>query len=790
MTQATQHPTPNTYNPVGKNVGYIDGNERVRGQIGYVLNAELPGCLVGRILRSPHAHARVVKVDTSAAEKVPGVVAVLSRNDLIDNPNYYPYFGPVIRDQPIVAIDKVRFVGDPVAAVAALDEDAAQAGLEAIEVEYEELPAVFDPEAAIEAGAPILHESFPPQRGATFADIVLNTGEGSNRLNHFKLRKGDADAGFAQADHIFEHTFRCPPVQHVPLEPHVSMATVEAGRITVWSGTQTPHVIRAQIADVFQVPLAQVRIIVHTLGGGYGAKCYPKLEPLAAVMAAKARRPVKFVLRREEDFLTVTKHQAVLHLKTGVTKDGKLVARKATCYFNAGAYADISPRVIRNGGYAIAGPYRIPNVWIDSYAIYTNIVPAGAFRGFGVSQAAWAYESQMDMMAEALGLDPLEFREMNILHDGDTFATGETVHDMHYRSLLLTDVQKQIGWTREDARWLRKEPSPAAAGEGRVRVPTKPRGKAITCVIKGSVTPSTSSASVKLNEDGSLNVLTSSVEMGQGAKTALAQLAAEAAALPFEWITVSDPDTDSTPYDQQTSSSRTTYSMGTAVTMAVDDAKKQLLALAADQLEIAPHDLECAEGQVRSKDGSRSVSYGDVIRKSRLGNLLGNATFATTGGLDPETGQGIGSVHWHHAAAACEVEVDTETGKIEILNFHSSCFAGRVVNPRLCELQIEGSTLFGIGQALFEEMLYDGGQLTNPNLSDYMIPSMKDVPARLTVAAISHPSAGEVHGIGETSVPPVMPCVANAVYNAIGVRITELPLTPEKVLRALKEQHA
>jgi len=766
--------------PVGQNVGYIDGIERVRGQVSYVLNAELPGCLVGRILHSPHAHARVLNVDTSKAEKVPGVIAVLSRNDLIDNPELYPYFGPVIRDTPVVAIDKVRFVGDAVAAVAAMDDEAAQEALDLIEVEYEELPGVFDPEKAIEPGAPILHESFPPQRGATFADIVFNPGEGSNVLNHFKLRKGDVDAGFAQADQIFEHTFRCPPVQHVPLEPHVTMAQVEAGRITIWSGTQTPHVIRAQMADVFQVPLSQVRIIVHTLGGAYGSKCYPKIEPLVSVLAWKAKRPVKIVLRREEDFLTVSKHQAVITLKTGIDKEGHIIARKATCWFNAGAYSDISPRLIKNGGYATTGPYRVPNVWVDSYAIYTNIVPAGAFRGYGVSQAAWAYESQMDMIAEALGRDPLEYREFNVLRDGDTFATGETVHDMHYRGLLLDDAKKAIGWQDGKEAWWQKSSE----------LGTKRRGKAITCVIKGSVTPSTSSASCKLNEDGSLNVLTSSVEMGQGAKTALAQLAAEAAELPFESISVSEPDTDSTPYDQQTSSSRTTYSMGTAVAMAVNDATQQLKAIAADQLEIAAEDLEIREGRVWVKDSSRSLSYTDVIRKSRVGNILGNATFATSGGLDPETGQGIGSVHWHHAAGACEVEVDTETGKVEILKFHSSCFAGRVVNPRLCELQIEGSTLFGVGQSLFEEMVYDGGQLTNPNLSDYMIPSFEDVPNTLTVAAIVHSAAGEVHGIGETSVPPVMPAVANAVYNAVGVRITDLPLTPEKILRALKARES
>jgi CO/xanthine dehydrogenase Mo-binding subunit len=766
---------------VGQPVSMIDSGERVRGAISYVLNAELPGCLTGRILRSPYAHARVLRVDASAAERLPGVIAVLTRNDLIDNPAFYPYFGQVIRDEPIVAFDKVRFAGDPVAAVAAIDDDAAEAALAAIDVEYEELPGVFDPEEALEAGAPILHETWPEQRGAVYADIVLNTAEGSNRLNHFKLRKGDVDAGFQKATHIFEHTFRCPPVQHVPLEPHVCMALVETGRLTVWAGTQSPHAVRAQLAEIFQLPEAQVRVIVHTLGGAYGSKSYPKIEPITAVLAWKARRPVKIVLQREEDFLTCTKHQAVLHLKTGVDADGHLVARKATCYYNAGAYADISPRLIKNAGYGIAGPYRIPNVWVDSYAVYTNIVPAGAFRGYGVSQAAWAYESQMDMMAEALGYDPFEFRAMNVLQDGDTFSTGETLFDMHYREMLLEDARSAIDWKSDDAWWKRS--SSAASANG-----TKRRGKAITCVIKSSVTPSTSSASCKLNDDGSLNVLTSSVEMGQGAKTVLSQIAADAAALPLEAVTISEPDTDFTPYDQITSSSRTTFSMGSAVTMAVDDATRQLKDLASDILEISPEDLECVDGRVKARGSQKSLGYGEIVRKSRSGNILGHGTFVTSGGLDPETGQGIGSTHWHHAAAACEVEVDTETGKVDILRFHSSCFAGRVVNPKLCELQIEGSTMFGVGQSLFEEMSYDGGQLVNPNLSDYMIPSFKDVPPQLTVAAVEHPGAGEIHGIGETSVPPVMPCVANAVYNAVGVRITDLPITPEKVLRGLREK--
>ena len=763
---------------IGRSVPMIDAVERVTGAVPYVLNLELPGMAIGRILRSSRPHARLLKVDASRAARLPGVVAVLTRDDLLDQSALDPYYGPVIRDQPIVALDKVRFIGDPVAAVAAVDDDVAQEALDLIELEYEDLPAVYEPEQALAPGAPILHEQ-PPELGSGFADIILHRGQASNLCNHFKLRKGDVEQGFRGADLIFEQVYRCPPVQHVPFEPHVALAQYEPGRLTVWSSTQTPHVVRAQLAGIFKLPLSQVRVIVRTLGGAYGAKCYPKIEPLTAALAWKARRPVKITLPRREEFLTVSKHAVTIYLKTGVKRDGSLTARQATCYFNAGAYADISPRLIKNGGYGSAGPYRIPNVWVDSYAVYTNIVPAGAFRGYGISQGAWAYESEMDRIAESLGLDRLELRRRNVLHDGDTFSTGETLHDLHF-DRLLDDAARAIGWQAAPSR-----PAPAAVPRGRLR------GRAITCVIKGTVTPSTSSASAKLNEDGSLNVLTSSVEMGQGAKTVLAQIAADAAALDYERVTVSEPDTDHTPYDQTTSSSRTTFSMGRAVTLAVEEIRRQLLELAAVQLESSIDDLELRDGRVQLKGApERGLTYAQVIRRGQRGNLLGSGTFATQGGLDPETGQGIASAHWHQAAAACEVEVDTETGRVEIVRFHANVFAGRMVNPRQCELQTEGSALFGLGQALFEEMRYDDGQLVNPNLAEYMIPSFRDLPNRLTVSILEQPGADELHGIGETSLPPVMPAVANAVYDAIGVRITDLPITPEKVLRALREKQA
>jgi CO/xanthine dehydrogenase Mo-binding subunit len=756
--------------------GMLDAVQRVTGQVGYTIDMELPGMLHAKLLRSVSPHARITRIDASRARSLPGVAAVVTGEDLAGRSDVFPWFGPIFRDQPIVAIDKVRFVGEPVAAVAAVDLDTAQEALSLIDVEYEELPTVFTLDEALAEDAPVLHEG-PPRLGQTFPDVIVNP-EGGNVCNHFKLRKGDVDAGFAEADHVFEDVFTSPAVQHVPLETHACIAKVDGGQITVWSATQIPFVVRSQLAEIFKVPASRVRVIVATLGGGYGAKCYPKIEPAAAVLAAVARRPVKLHLTREEEFITITKHAMRIRMRTGLRHDGRIIARKSTCHFNTGSYADIGPRLIKNGGYGTGGPHAIPNVWVDSYAVYTNLPPAGAFRGYGISQAAWAYETQMDMIAERLGMDPYELRMRNFLHDGDTVMTGEPMEDAHFDDLLDAAANK-IGW---DFRGWDAEPE---------RRGSRVRAKGLSCIIKGTVTPSTSTASARLNDDGSLDVLTSSVEMGQGLKTAMAILAAERLGLPVREVAVSEPDTAVTPYDQQTSSSRSSFSMGGAVALAVDDVRRQLLEYAAEQLEVAVEDLELADGDVRVTGApDRSLSLGQIVQRSRTGNLLGSGVFKTQGGLDPDTGQGIGSVHWHQAAGAAEVEVDLETGRVELLHYHAGVYAGRIINPVQAELQTEGNIAFGVGQALFEEMIYDHGQLQNGNLGDYMIASIKDMPAEIDLNVLEQPEPTEIHGIGESSLPPVMPAIGNAVYRATGVRIVDLPITPEKVLRGLRELEA
>jgi CO/xanthine dehydrogenase Mo-binding subunit len=763
---------------VGDSLPMIDAAERVSGRVNYVLNFELPGMLVGKILRSPFPHARLVTLDASRAERLSGVAAVLTRDDFGPGKSFSGKYGRIFRDQTVVAFEKVRFVGDPVAGVAATNLDIADEALSLIEARYEELPAVFDEEEALEPTAPLVHDPRPEQQ-PIFSKLIQNLKESNNVCSHFKLRRGDVERGFREADFVFEDNFRSPAAQHVPLEPHVTVARYLEGNLTIWTSTQMPHAIRSQIAEIFNLPLAKVRVIVETLGGGFGSKGSLRLEPITSFLAFRSNRPVKIILQREEEFVTVCKHPATIHIKTGVTKDGLLLARQVTANFNTGAYSDIGPVVARNGGSAMSGPYKIPHVRIDSRAVWTNLVPAGALRGFGVPQAVWAYESQMDMIAERLGLDSVEFRRKNLLRDGDSFATGELLDGLHYDA-LLDHAAGSLNWTTKDARWLNHDRR--TNGNGTVH-----RGKGLALVIKATITPSTSAAALKLNEDGSLNVLTSSVELGQGSKTVLAQIAAEAMQIPFAAVSVSNPDTDLTPYDQQTSSSRTTFSMGGAIVKAAEDLKQQLLEKAAELLEVSANDLLLSQARVGVRGSpDRSLSYGEIAIRSNQGNLIGRGAFSTRGGLDLETGQGIGSVHWHQGAIGCEVEVDAETGKVNVLQLTPCVFAGRVVNSRLCELQLEGSAIFGFGQAMLEEMVYDDrGQVMNQNLGDYNVPSFNDIPRKLRPLALEHPTSEDLHGIGETLLPPVMAAIGNAVYNAVGVRIRNLPITPEKVLQQL-----
>lgn len=740
---------------IGERLPVVDGTLRVRGDVPYVLNSEAPRLLAVALVRSSLPHARLTTVDVREAEKAPGVVAVISRDDLAADPRLSPYFGPLVRDQPVLAMDRVRYVGEPIAAIAAEDLDAAREAAARVRLEYEALDPVLTMDDGASAEAPRLHD-------------------GANRMADYSIRHGDLQEGFAAADVVLDAVYTTPPLQHAPLEPHCVLARTEPnGRIVVESSTQTPHAVRRQLAEIFGVPISQVRVTVPTLGGAFGSKCYTELEPLAVLLARKARRPVKLVLSRSEEFLTAQRQGARFHLKSGATRDGRLVALHAVCEMNNGAYFETADRITRHAARGVCAAYRIPHLLVESCAYYTNLVPCGPFRAPGAAQAIWAIESHVDEIAAALGMDPVELRLRNVVQSGDSYVDSGLLEHMRFPQMLRSAAQA-VGWG---------EPAPPVSATEKV-------GRGVAVILKVTNTPSTSSASVKLNEDGSLDVLTSSVEMGQGAGTALAQIAADRAAVPMERVRVSSPDTDTTPYDQATSSSRTTFAMGEAISRAIDEVRTQLKNLAAAHLEASPDDVLLENGGAHVAGApDRGVDFGALVRGSRSGNLLGSAVYVTSAKPDPVTGAPGASAHYHQATGAAEVAVDVETGRVRVLRAHAGTFAGRAINPTLCELQVEGSSIFGLGQALSEEVVYDNGQVTNSNMGDYLIPSFVDVPA-LDTAVYEERDHGEVHGIGEVAAPLLPPAIANAVAQAVGVRMRDLPLTPERVLAALRAQAA
>ena len=765
---------------IGKTFRRLDYQTKVTGRAQYLADMTVPGMLHGKILRSPYPHARITRIDATKAAKVPGVMAVLTRDDILHDEGIEPFYGPVFKDQTIVATEKVRHVGDPVAAVAAVTTDAAEAALKLIEVDYEDLPAVLTIDDALKSGATLVHDSVKlPTSG--FADLAeIKPIEGTNLCTHFRLNRGDIDKGFAEEDQIFEDTFTLPATQHSFLETHACIASVEpGGRITVWATTQNPFVVRTQLANIFKVPVSKVRVIVPYLGGGYGGKVYPKVEPITVALSQKAGRPVRLVLSREEVFYTITKHAAVIRMKTGVKKDGTLIARECEIHLDTGAYAEIGPRVAKKSGYTAAGPYKIPNLKIDSYSVYTNKPPAGAFRGFGVSQSAWAVESQMDIIAAALKMDPVELRKQNGYNEGDKFVTEETLRAVGLKE-CIDEVAKSIGWETKPLKGSKVQSSIG----GNLR-----RGKGLACMIKATITPSISCAVVKLNEDASLSIYTGTVEMGQGSETVLAQIAGKELGIPMPTIQVLGVDTDVVPYDLTTSSSRSTFHMGKAVQLAAQDIKRQLKQIVAKEYGVPEDKISFAEGKIRLPEAQ--LDYAEVMFRRfgmQGGTLVGEGQVKTS--TKDEFGEKSTSAFWFLAAGAAEVEVDIHTGKFRLLKYASAVDVGKALNPLGCRQQLAGAAITGMGQAMFEEIAYDNGQLINPNLVDYILPSLADMPPVIDSIAVEVPDRNGpfgAKGIGESALIPVAPAIANAIYNAVGVRIKDLPIKAEKIFLALAE---
>jgi CO/xanthine dehydrogenase Mo-binding subunit len=768
------------YSVVGQSVYRTDANPKVTGRALHVGNIEMAGMLHVAVLRSPFPHARITRIEKSKAEKLEGVAVVLTGAEIAKMPGIDPHFGPAFRDQPILAVERACYVGDSVVAVAAVDKRTAEDALQLVEVDYEPLPAVHDVLEAAKPGSALVHAQHRPAKA--FADLAhVKAGQQSNVCYHFKLRTGDVDKAFAEADKVFEDTFSSPPAQHMPMEPHVTLAYVdEHERLNIWTASQSPSYVRTEISATFGIPMNRIRVRVPYIGGGYGAKLYAKLEPLVTVLALITKRPVRYALTREEEFLTITKHKVVTKIKTGI-KDGSITARKCEVYWDTGAYAEIGPRIGHKSGYTSAGPYRIPNVWIDSYCVYTNKVPAGAFRGFGVPQVIWAYDSQTDMIARAIGADPVEFRLKPALDEGERFATGTPVKSFGIKEAIRQAAQA-IEW-----------PKPRAAQSG-----TKLRGKGIAAGVKAVLTPSISGAIVILNADGSANVLSSTVEMGQGSETTMGQIVAEELGIAPDRVHIVQPDTDVTPYDTITAGSRSTYHMGNAVRMAAAKIKKELCEVVASKLEVDPDDLLVRNSRVAVRGmEEKGMSIGEIFlaKFGSMGTTLAAEAVCQPAAahMDPETGQSEKCTeYWFPSATAAEVEVDTETGQVKVLQLVSVGDTGTAINPRHCEQQLQGAAIMHLGLTMFEEMIFDEGQLINGSLLDYQVASFKDMPESVQPIVVQVPHEDGpfgAKGVGETGALTVAPAIANAIHDAVGVRIRDLPITPERVLRALVEKN-
>jgi CO/xanthine dehydrogenase Mo-binding subunit len=626
-------------------------------------------------------------------------------------------YGCQVRDEHVLA-RVARHAGDIVAAVAAPSCEGARAAVRLIEVDYEELPAVFDPVEAVSAGAPLIHPD-----GARSAGEAVSIGvrplAGTNTCHRFRLVHGDVGAGFAEAEVVVQRAFRTPSAAHAPMEPHAAVAEWQDGRLTVWTGTQTPFNLRADLAVAFGIEEERVRVIAIPMGGSFGAKTFVRHEGPLAALARKAGRAVKVVLDRTEEFVTLNRHPSVIRVRLGARRDGTLVAKELDCWVDTGAYADCGPGVATKLGYAGVGPYRIPHVRVDALAIYTNLPPNGAFRGYGAMQSIWASERTMDVLAERLEMSPLELRRKNLLRDGDVFATGEVMHDVQFERCLQAAADA-VDYERDR------------------------RGKGLCVLLKGMQTPSRAAISVERTAVGYV-IRCAACEMGQGMRRSMQLMGAQMLECEPGQIEVPEPDTDTSPYDTRTTSSRTTHMMGRALEHAVRD--------------------------LHENGGERG--YGEVHNE---------------GGLDPDTGQGIASTHWHQGAAAAHVTVDEETGKLTVEHLHGVAYAGRVVNREGAELQNEGSLIMGLGTALFEAVEFADGQVANANLSDYNVPAIGDLPRRFTHELIEREGA-EVHGLGETVLPPVPAAIGNALYS-LGLELYHLPMSAERVLAAIDAREA
>ncbi len=753
----TAQPEHVPFAAVGQRVPKVDGVDKATGAAQYIVDIKHPRMLYARILRSPHAHARILDIDVSRAQALRGVRAILTHRDVppvLHAGQPQPRAGSCARDQYILE-DRVRFVGDGVAAVAADHPDILEEALSLIRVEYEPLPAVFDPLAAMQPGAPSLHN--------TERNLVIPP---------FVVQHGDVERGFAEADYIFEDRYETSRPMPAYMEPDVCVCEFDqSGRLTVWISTQAPFMVRGALSEVLGMPMSQIRVICEHMGGGFGAKQDLYQYPyLCALLAQRTGRPVKLEYTREETFIAGrSRHPVIIELKQGVTKDGRLTARQGRYIANTGAYSSHGPGVTRVGTSALSSLYKCPNVYVEGLCVYTNTPIAGAFRGYGAPQAYFALESQMDQIAAHLGLDPVELRLRNMFQPGDRGPAGTPFTHVMLPACLQRGAEL-FGWAEKRC---------ATPQEGPIK-----RGVGVACQLHSATSypaiKEAAGAEVSINEDGTVRLLIGAADLGTGAKTVMAQIAAETLGIGVDRIRVIAGDTDVTPYDIGAYASRTTFIAGGAVQRAAEDARRQLLDLAAGELHLAPDDLRIVNGIIVSRtDPDRRISIKDLVaspggRAART--IVGRGTFAPRN-------------DYSFAAQFAEVEVDTETGQVSVLRMVAVHDVGRVINPTAAEGQVEGALQQGIGYALLEDLLVDGtsGRVRNANFVDYKTLTALDMPEIRVELLESEDDLGPfgAKGLAEDGICPTAPAIANAIYHATGVRLRQLPITAERLLEVL-----
>ncbi len=771
-----------TPHPIGDSVPRVDAREKALGSALFGDDLQFgPGLLYARIKRSPHPHAKILRVDLEKARALPGVKAVVSGAD------YPGMIGLYLTDRYIFCRDRARYVGDPIAGVAAVTEEIAEQAVALIEVEYELLPGVFDPEVGAQADAPVLH----PELGSYPVANFIFPEPGSNISNHFRIRKGDVEAAWPECAAIIEREYRIPHVQHVPIEPHVATARVdEGGKITLWGSSQSPFAQRNLIAKALDVSQSDVQVIAPYVGGGFGCKAGVSMEALAVAVAMKVPgRPVKLRLTREEEFYTAFVRQGlVAHFKMGCDQEGRLLAMENRFYWDGGAYTEYGVNITRASGYSSSGPYDVPNVKTDSYCVYTNHPVGGPMRGFGMPELHAGLEQCIDELAHAIDMDPVAFRLLNCVRTGDTLVTGMTMHPIGLDQ-CLTKAAEAIGWGQET--------KPSA--------PNLRRGKGIALMWKAPAMPPNagSSARVALAEDGTVTVSVGGQEIGQGSFTIAAQMAAAALGVPIESVRVNTPlDTNYSPYEWQTVASRLTWSMGNAVAAAGRDARRQILEMVAKAWDENIDDLDIIDGKVISYRSEESISlkniviYGIPLANDQGwvgGPVLGRGSFMPTyvTGLDPQTGQGPRAVvHYTVGAQAVEVEVDMDTGKVQVLRGVAAFDVGKAINPDMVRAQMEGGFVQGLSTALFESLMLKEGVVQNPSFVDYRIATSADAPLDIQAIIVETPQDDGpwgARGIGEHAMVPTIPAIANAIYDAIGIRVGAPPYTSEKVFLAMAD---